>query len=339
MHQGTGKLMWARTEVITEKKPGEYCLSCHNKGGSAEKVLVEGFSHPMDIILPEKMPSLTLPLFDDTRGENINGKIRCATCHNFHDPFPYYNDPEKEGSQHGKFLRLSEEGSAGICNHCHPQHAFVEGTDHDLSITGPEFINSLGHTPSQGGICSPCHVVHAATEPKYLWAAPIGPPLLQGWEQVYIVTNDYMTGLCTGCHSPGNIAATQMPDFGLHPKGFLVPEEQTNPDMPKIAFEMVKEEFPIFSPRGEIADSGNIVCSTCHNPHQWDPFNPSKGSGKEVEGNATNSFLRPYLHSKFCTVCHGRDGLIKFKYYHSQIGRKKRETPFSFTGSEDRYQE
>jgi hypothetical protein len=206
----------------------------------------------------------------------------------------------------------------------------IEGTDHDLSMVAPEFKNTSGQTPEQGGVCSPCHVVHRATQQRHLWSGPIGPAILKGWEQDYKVDNDMMTMLCTGCHSPGNIAETQIPQFGLHPKGFLIPEEETVEGRPRITFEMVKDEFPIFTNTGEIAESGNIICSTCHNPHQWDPHVEEKGPGKEVEGNVTNSFLRPNLHSKFCTECHGKDGLIKLKYFHSHIGRQKKEAPFSF---------
>jgi hypothetical protein len=97
-----------------------------------------------------------------------------------------------------------------------------------------------------------------------------------------------------------------------------------------MTFEMVKNEFPIFTPEGEIAESGNIVCSTCHNPHQWDPHVAEEGPGKNTEGCACNSFLRPDLHTAFCTECHGANGLIMLKYFHSHLGRKQKKAPFSF---------
>jgi hypothetical protein len=98
---------------------------------------------------------------------------------------------------------------------------------------------------------------------------------------------------------------------------------------PISSFETDIDEFPIFSDAGEITENGNIVCSTCHNPHQWDPRLEENGAGKEVEGDVTNSFLRPGLLSMFCAACHGKDGLIKFTYFHSRKGRVKEKAPFS----------
>jgi cytochrome c553 len=207
-------------------------------------------------------------------------------------------------------------------------HALVTGTDHDLSITAPEFRNSSGQLQSQAGVCSPCHVAHNAQTEKYLCSAPFGPSILKGWEINFESKDDLMTGMCTGCHQPKNIAETQIPEFGLHPKGFIVPDREASKTA--LTFEFVKKEFPIFTSTGEIAETGNIVCSTCHNPHQWDPHVEVPGPDINTEGNVTNSFLRPRLHSRFCTECHGMEGLIKLKYFHSPLGRKTKTDPFSF---------
>ncbi len=305
VHSGSAKLMWARKEVINEK-PGMFCVSCHRSGGCSEKVIPEDFSHPMDISV-ESMNFFRSLI-----------KIRCSTCHDFHNPFPLYDDPVEKGKKHGKFLLLSNEGASGKCIDCHPRYGLIKGTDHDLSITAPGFKNVSGQTPAQGGICSPCHVAHNANLKKYLWAAPVGPNLLEGWDKASTTDRDIMIRLCTGCHSPGKIAETHVPEFGLHPR------EKLMQGMPMISYDHLKDEFPIFTDTGETAETGNIVCSSCHNPHQWDPHVEAKGPGRKVEGDVTNSFLRSDLHLKYCTGCHGEEGLVKFKYFHDHIGRVKK---------------
>jgi hypothetical protein len=150
----------------------------------------------------------------------------------------------------------------------------------------------------------------------------------------YKVENDMMTALCTGCHSPGECAEKQVPEFGLHPKGFLIPPEGV-PGQPVISFEMLKDEFPIFTPAGDIAESGNIVCSTCHNPHQWDPRANKKGPGKNTEGSACDSFLRPRLDAQFCTLCHGDKGILMFKYFTVTWEGKKGKERFRLKRQKD----
>ncbi len=321
VHAGSSKLMWAR-EAAMDEKPGEFCFSCHSKGKSAGKVMPEDFSHPMEITLAEEKSSSSLPLFDE-KGINMKGKIRCSTCHDFHNPFPLYDDNSENGKKHSKFLRLSQKGSSGICVDCHPWHGLVEGTDHDLNITAPDFINISGQTPAQSGVCGPCHVAHNAGFKKFLWSAPAGPSLPKGWNPAYTTDKDIMARLCTGCHSPGKIAEKHVPKFGLHPREKMVEGK------PLLALEIHKDEFPTFTDTGEIADNGNIVCSTCHNPHQWDPDVEAKGPGEIIEGDSGNSFLRADLHSVFCTGCHGIEGLIKFTYFHRSIGRLKKDAPFT----------
>jgi hypothetical protein len=138
-----------------------------------------------------------------------------------------------------------------------------------------------------------------------------------------------MTMLCTGCHSPGSVAEEHIPLFGLHPREKVNVVEAGG----SISFEMSKNEFPIYTDEGDLAANGNIVCATCHNPHQWDPSREVKGPGKPAvldDGDATNSFLRPHLHDNYCTECHGEESIVKFKYFHDDLGRQKKEDAFSF---------
>jgi predicted CXXCH cytochrome family protein len=316
VHKGSGKMMWARTKRL-DLSPGAFCLSCHVSGESAEKVLPQDFSHPMDIA------SSTMTF------ARSKMKIRCTTCHDLHNPLPRYDDPVEPGVRHSKFLRYSDVEPSGVCIDCHPRYGLVKDTDHDLRLTAPDFENIYGETPQEGGLCSPCHVAHKARDQKHLWSASLGPSLLEGWNQPYTGDENMMTMLCTGCHSPGAVAEKHIPQFGLHPREKVNVVEAGG----SISFEMSKNEFPIYTDEGDLAANGNIVCATCHNPHQWDPSRDIKGPGKpavDEEGDATNSFLRPHLHDKYCTECHGEESIVKFKYFHDHTGRQKKEDAFSF---------
>ena len=94
-----------------------------------------------------------------------------------------------------------------------------------------------------------------------------------------------------------------------------------------IDLDLIADPFPLFSDYGEISGDGYIVCSTCHNPHQWDARVQAEGSGELTQGNVANSFLRANLNTQFCTICHGGDSLIVFTYYHSPLSRKKNSNP------------
>jgi predicted CXXCH cytochrome family protein len=321
VHRGAGRLMWARQQRL-DQRPGDSCLICHSPDGVAKKMVPASFSHPMGITASLPGRALSLPLFDG-RGEQVQGEIRCATCHDVHNPLPLYRDPARAGTTRGTFLRRGEKGRDGVCIDCHQRYELVEDTDHDLRLTAPSFTNVNGETPEQGGLCSPCHVAHKARNQKHLWSAPLGPALLPGWNPSYTTPDTIMTRLCTGCHAPEGIAGKHVPQFGLHPR------ENLQVVGGGISFEKTKDEFPVFTEGGDIAADGAIVCSTCHNPHQWNPSSAMKGPGRPAvdgEGNVTNSFLRPNLHNKFCTGCHGGESIVMFKYFHSAIGRQKKAT-------------
>ncbi|MFC1592210.1 cytochrome c3 family protein, partial [Thermodesulfobacteriota bacterium] len=310
VHDGAGKFMWARKESINQR-PGQYCIGCHSAEGVGEKVLPKDFTHPMDSG-PASMQFAPAIM-----------KIRCATCHDLHNPLPLHDAPDADGKKRGKFLLHSEQGPAGVCLSCHPRYGLVRGTDHDLRITAPDFKNAGGQTAEQGGLCSPCHGAHGAGIQKSLWAAPLGPALIDGWSPEHSEGNEIMTKLCTGCHSTGGAAEKKIPEAGLHPMGLRAPEKKSAGEQPAITFEQIKDAFPVFTHTGEVAGCGNIVCSTCHNPHQWNPDSEKAGPGKNVDGDASNSFLRPNLYEKLCTECHGEDWRETFENFHSADSRRK----------------
>jgi hypothetical protein len=307
--------MWARKEKITFDKPGAMCVSCHRAGGSAAEVMPGEFSHPMDVSVPRSGSSLALPLFDD-EGMNMGGEIRCATCHGFHSPSAHQNT-DAEAVKLASFLRLAQDGASAVCIACHPEQGWIKNTHHDLPLTAPDFVNTEDRSPEQSGICSACHMAHSGSQQKFLWSAPLGPALLEGWNRENSGRKNTMVQLCTGCHSPGGVAESSIPRFGLHPRKEMVGGST------EISLQLVFDQFPLFTDDGKISGNGYIVCSTCHNPHQWDARVQGGGSNPLVKGNVANSFLRENLSTQFCTICHGPDSIIVFTYYHGSLSRKK----------------
>jgi predicted CXXCH cytochrome family protein len=316
VHQGTDELMWARRVPKPSAPPGESCKSCHSPEGEAKEVVPAPFSHPMNSAASIAGRSSVLPLFDK-EGKNQEGEIRCSTCHDFHNPHPLRPAPSEASETRSTYLRLSADGPSAICLECHPAQGLIKGTDHDLGVTAPDVIATLERPPAPGNLCGFCHMVHNQKPLPYLWSAPLGPSVIEGWDKTDAVMNDMMVMFCTGCHAPGKVAQSAIPRFGLHPR------EKTAAGMPAVAMkEAAGDKFPLFMETGENKGGGHIVCATCHNPHQWDPRVDAQGSGKNSEGNVATSFLRPNLAAEFCSRCHGEETLVKFTYFHSPLSRK-----------------
>ena len=318
VHNGTGSLMWARKAVSNKSSMDAYCFSCHLSGQCGEKAMPGDFSHPLDVGVSGLKIKINLPVYNSKGEKDRSGKIRCMTCHDLHNPSPLYKNPESGEVKKGYFLRMSNKYPSAVCTHCHPDQAFVRGSDHDLRVTSPVHKNVLNQTVSGGGVCSSCHAAHNAPKKKYIWSGKSGKPVLDGWNNEYASHENVMVSMCTGCHSPGNAGSDHIPMFGLHPGGLMVPTEMIQSEKNED-----KKEFPLYSNSGELSLSGNIVCSTCHNPHQWNQIRSGKDQRADVEGNVTNSFLRSGIHESLCAACHGEDSLLKFAYFHRLTGRKK----------------
>ncbi|MBI5408487.1 MAG: hypothetical protein HZA14_03885 [Nitrospirae bacterium] len=314
-HNAAADHLWAKnlsgdTDFVTQ-----LCTACHNENGSAKAKLIGENYHPVDVTLKKLNITTTLPRYDSEGNRKDDGKTVCLTCHDPHvwdpgKPVLSYAFKNMEGDATNSFLRKSNFPASDLCKACHADKAFVDGTEHDLSVTAPEAKNLLGQTARESGTCGACHLVHNSPNKLKLWARPYG-----------LVTpeDDTINALCASCHSRGDIAGNKIPITATHPEGKLINNVlRSNKDSIDYA--------PIFDKKtGKDTNVGNISCPTCHNAHQWSPLLKDKGKYVTLEGNVTNSFLRNVSYDNICIDCHGFDALFRYKYFHDPEERV--ETP------------
>jgi predicted CXXCH cytochrome family protein len=303
VHGSQKGYLWARDiKTSSGSMIQDLCVGCHSKEGMANKKIIEKYSHPVNISPDEKGLTTTLPLFDEEGNVSDKGLMTCETCHD-----PHRWDPEKtlsgdhfevEGNGQNSFLRIGNSPSSKLCADCHPVQANVESTDHDLIITAPLATNNAGQTPAESGTCGVCHKTHNSENKLKLWARD------------FAFGAGIMDKMCNSCHSPNGSANTKIPEVYMHPKDKLI----TNIGRDK---KYENNYFPLFDKKsGKNVTMGDVACPSCHDVHQWDPLLYSKGEGVNVEGTATNSFIRAQTYSLLCIDCHGLEALFRFKYYH-----------------------
>ncbi len=309
VHNARQKYLWARKMPLEIKgTPEQLCLGCHNEKGSAAKKTIKGYSHPVNIAPAEKGLKTTLPLFTSNAKTTKDGAMTCFTCHDPHrwNPLKILAEDhfDIEGNSQNSFLRIENSPSPKLCENCHPDKAYIEKTDHDLTITAPSSKNIIDQTPAESGTCGVCHIVHNGKNQIKLWAQGFG----RG--------DSLMDAMCTTCHSEKGSAKNKIPLIATHPISKVVNLGHN--------IKGRRSYFPLFHRiSGQPVTAGEISCPSCHNVHQWNPGSPAKGKGVHVEGNATNSFLRAPSAILLCKNCHSIDAIFKFKFYHDPSKRKK----------------
>jgi predicted CXXCH cytochrome family protein len=278
------------------------CLSCHSKGGIAEKALPGDYMHPtsgkpfenndshiMLTTLSIENDKLTLPLFNKYGIQDKNGKLVCSTCH---DPHRWRPDSTKgeiredvKGDKMTSFLR---KAAPEICRECHSDKFYIENSEHDISKVAPEAKNVLNQTPSESGLCGTCHNVHRGKK-NYLWAREITT-------ESGIVVQD----MCVSCHNKNGMANEKVLTDHSHPVN-VSPSEKG-----------LKTTLPLFDKEGNVSESGVMTCQTCHDPHCWSPVKVFPGAHYDLEGNSQNSFLRLETSPspRLCENCHPDEAYI-----------------------------
>lgn len=283
------------------------CLSCHNPKGVASAKVLGRRSHPVNISLQKRNIHTSFPLYDKEGEKSDVGLLTCLSCHN-----PHQWDPQEEGISRvaglegdgtNSFLRARSAPAPLLCADCHQEQAYVAMTDHDMTLLAPDSRNMLGQTPAQSGVCGACHLVHNGKNRVRLWARK-----LKGG-------NGVMDKMCKSCHSTRAIGSAKVPKVDSHPPGMLITNVGRNT-------KGKSNYFPLFHKRtGKLVTVGDISCASCHDVHRWDPKVAAPGTGENLEGRTTNSFLRMQTYSLMCIDCHGLDALFRFKYYHNSKQR------------------
>jgi predicted CXXCH cytochrome family protein len=310
-HNALSTHLWAKQPYGDKDFVTQLCTACHNENGAAKAKLLGDNFHAVDVKLDKFNISTTLPLYDSEGNVIPDGKVVCITCHDPHtwdpnNPIKDYPDKNIEGDARNSFLRRTNSPTSDLCMACHEDKAYVDGTDHDLNITNQTAKNMLGQTAEESGQCGVCHLVHNSPNKIKLWAREYGTVSRD---------EDIVDALCNSCHSKGNPAEKKIPLIATHPEKRLVNNIMRN-NRNKLDY------APIYDKKtGKEVSVGNISCPSCHNAHQWSPLVKAKGSYQNLEGNATNSFLRNVSYNNICIDCHGLDALFRYKYYHDPLER------------------
>jgi predicted CXXCH cytochrome family protein len=253
------------------------CNGCHADNNKTGAKSVGQYSHPINVSLAEAV-STSLPTYDEDLNMKPQARVLCSTCHD-----PHRQNPDDGEAPEDNFLRISNTAGYGLCMECHPGRERVKHTVHDLAVSAPNEKNSLGQVAAQAGVCGACHLVHHAASDLKLWAKPLG----EG--------SDGISRLCNSCHQADGCASSKLIGTNSHPLGVNVIRAEG------------KAGLPLFTPEGQPDElNGRVYCSTCHDPHQWDPQNETAGPGVKQEGHQGNSFLRIANSPKasLCQSCH-----------------------------------
>jgi predicted CXXCH cytochrome family protein len=328
-HNAGGKRLWAREGPVRAAPENPFCTGCHTENGAAEEKPVGKADHPVNISAKnENLPPLDavsqiLPLYNAEGGEDGGERIACRTCHDPHtwsptpegskyadSAFQSRDDPAKiEGDATNSFLRMSASPAPDLCSVCHKSAALLVGTDHDLMVTAPESRNRMEQSVLASGKCGACHAVHNSPEKRILWARRLGP-VAEGQHS--------MNAVCTSCHQEGGVAEKKVPPVASHPSGYLITNVMWYDGEPT-------GYIKIFDSDWKEVNVGDLSCSSCHSFSAWSYEKLQQGPGKNIEGNASTSFLRAPSHNTVCIDCHGETAPWRYTYFHSVEKREMLE--------------
>ncbi|MES9853909.1 MAG: cytochrome c3 family protein [Candidatus Thiodiazotropha sp. L084R] len=279
--------------VVSKEEVGALCAACHTRHHAES--LQEAQNKGVHPVNIDLDEPVTIQDKELTR-------VDCLSCHSVH-------------AGHKQTPSLIETNSDGqLCESCHENEMSVVNTDHDLRDTAPKSKNLLDETPKQAGLCGSCHSMHRnETEEPML---SIAGQLPEESESSHLKRDR----LCQNCHHDEGIGKKRVVTDYTHPYQDLVMISDP-------------EHMPLLDSDENVKDAGQIACITCHDPHDWSPWEADeveyhavlKAGKNEDDGTTLNSFLRQkYTKDGFCIECHGLETRIKYKYYHDKRSRPNR---------------
>jgi len=257
--------------LLVKNDKSQLCGECHadRYAHSREQAGKKG-THPVNI----KPRRAKVPRSMLDQGAKLGGgdEIICQTCHRPHDATPETS------------LLLAENKKGSLCQGCHKDQRSVLNSKHDMGKVAGDSQNIRQQKASEEGACSACHVPHKGTGPKM-------------WARLRDGRQDPMASLCLSCHNKEGLAKKHTVGRYSHPVGV---------DIKKLGRSVA---LPTFSDSGfkwQDVEQGKVSCSSCHDPHQWDPNNRHSKGEAGKKGSSKNRFLRIANGSqaKLCKTCH-----------------------------------
>ncbi|MDD5773012.1 MAG: cytochrome c3 family protein [bacterium] len=313
IHNGNQANIWAKEVKGDADNVTLLCReSCHWQGKSGEKKLTGKNSHSVFVSMKFTDGETLLPLYDSS-GRAVKGKrkeerknellVTCGSCHNVHqwDPEDSTAGRDKkniEGTRLNSFLRIKDKEESELCMDCHANKP-TSRTEHDMRVVAKDEKNILKQNTSESGICGACHIVHNAKD-TILWSKELDTTTGKGGA---------ITRECESCHMEKKCGEKKLIGKITHPIDCGLPGYEVVPTLPLYS-DSGKRMWP---KENEKNIYGNVTCASCHDSHQWDPNDTSKGrDNKNEEGNVSNSFLRMRDDSTsvLCGNCHVENVLI-----------------------------
>ncbi len=322
-----------KTSTIIDGKPGvvsdeQMCISCHDGYVMDSREIFSSDNHQGDLD-KSHIRIQELPLGTDD-------EIYCGTCHTPHALKPKYtgglapflrekvnnsalcldchSDQAKDHVNHPIHLQVSPDhkmpndtyfgkndklecmtchpihGSNGVigvtgqdrselCSACHESYFEIQLTDHDLPTTFKNKSGTIGPSLNEQDACAACHSSHDG-KGKVMWAMDLNRAAGEN-------------GYCLGCHGEDGLGREKAFSHVGHP----------------VADKQIKKDIPVLG----IKAGDQLLCTSCHDPHQWEYSRKHAVTSAEEEGTEYTSFLRlpDDAQGQLCTACHSNQKVIK----------------------------
>ncbi|MFI5378382.1 MAG: cytochrome c3 family protein [Tepidisphaerales bacterium] len=260
---------------IVQDKIDKLCLSCHDGKKAVAEVhpIHRKFKAADNMVRPENWPA-------------INDEVGCITCH---DSQFACDLAAHSPAANRRFLRGRPEGTGRtrpFCQNCHQEEAYRKINPHLMLGGNGEILEER---------CLVCHdkaldrkTVHRTFEPG-----------LKAEEAV----------VCRDCHGPHKDRITQGHigrQIKADQQAYIAAKEAlglcSNPSKELIGKFQAAGKVPKFIVP---AKDGNILCSTCHNPHQHGVFAEDSDmayGAMRIDGRGR--IVSPVREPIWCRHCH-----------------------------------
>ncbi|MCF7824581.1 MAG: hypothetical protein K9N35_10470 [Candidatus Marinimicrobia bacterium] len=307
----------------------DMCVTCHDGTVEDSREVFSSNNHQLKGMDPGKISVRDLPL-------DKNNQIYCGTCHTPHSLKPdqpgglapfmrvdpknsslclnCHSEQAKDHFNHPIHIKVQanhkmppdtyfgenntiecmtchpihgKQGTIGVtgddrtelCSACHEDYFSVASTDHDLTQMTKNRSGRIGPSFEDRDVCASCHQSHNG-KGEHMWAMDLNQ-------------TDGANGYCIGCHSETGLGKSKLYIHSGH----------------KVSGAKIRKNVPALG----ISINDQILCTSCHDPHQWEFSGKHAVTEANEEGTEYTSFLRlpDDAQGQLCLACHSEKSSIR----------------------------